>query len=128
MCYWFLSAVILYIGPLIEALQQRQHELLVSSSILLEYEEIIGLRSSPDVASNFLNAMQNFSNVREIEPHYRFQLLPIDQDDEKFVDCAVTGQADYLVTEDLHFKALIKVKFPAVRVASAQEFLSLLTY
>ncbi|MBW3130676.1 putative toxin-antitoxin system toxin component, PIN family [Hymenobacter profundi] len=112
--------------PIIEALQQQHYELLVTSSILLEYEEIIGLRSSPEVASNFLNALQNFSNVREVIPHYRFQLIPTDQDDEKFADCAVTGQADYLVTEDSHFKALIKIKFPAVRVLSAQEFLSLL--
>lgn len=112
--------------PIVEALQQQQYELLVTSAMLLEYEEIIGLRSSAEVAMNFLNALQNFSNVCEVEPHYRFRLIPHDQDDEKFVDCAIAGKADYLVTNDSHFKALIEVKFPAVRVLSAQEFLVVL--
>ncbi|HEX8350210.1 MAG TPA: putative toxin-antitoxin system toxin component, PIN family, partial [Hymenobacter sp.] len=84
--------------PIFEALQQQRYELLVTNSILLEYEEIIGLRSSTEVATNFLNALQRFNNVRELDPRYQFRLIPRDQDDEKFVDCAVAGQADYLVT------------------------------
>lgn len=64
--------------PIVDALRLQQYDLLVTSGILLEYEEIISQQSSPEVADNFLNALQNFSNVYEIEPYYQFRLIPQD--------------------------------------------------
>lgn len=84
------------------------------------------MQSSAEVASNFLNALQNFNNVYETEPRFQFRLILQDPDDEKFVDCAIVGQADYLVTNDAQFRQLIKVKFSQVKVLTAQEFLELL--
>lgn len=112
--------------PIVDALRLQQYDLLVTSSILLEYEEIISQQSSAEVAGNFLNALQNFSNVHEIEPRFQFRLIPQDPDDEKFVDCAVAGQADYLVTNDAHFRQLMEVRFPQIKVLTAQAFLDLL--
>ena len=34
-----------------------------------------------------------------------------DPDDSKFVDCAICGQAEYLVSNDNHFKILNDIKF-----------------
>ena len=42
------------------------------------------------------------------------------------MDYYVAGSADYLITDDRHFGVLAEVKFPAVRVLSAQEFLAVL--
>ncbi|MBB6057272.1 putative PIN family toxin of toxin-antitoxin system [Hymenobacter luteus] len=112
--------------PIVDALRLQEYDLLVTSNILLEYEEIIGLQSSAEVAGNFLNALQNFSNVHRVNPRFQFRLIPQDPDDEKFVDCAVAGQADFLVTNDAHFRQLVEVKFPQVKVLTAQAFLELL--
>ena len=39
-----------------------------------------------------------------------------------FVDCAIAGQAEFLVSNDKHFAALKDVDFPAVNIIRLQEF------
>ncbi len=46
-------------------------------------------------------------NVRRVSPSYHHQLVTADPDDNAFVDCAIAAEADYIVTEDHHFDALI---------------------
>ena len=53
-------------------------------------------------------------------------LITSDVDDNKFVDAAVAGNADYLVTEDKDFNELKKINFPKVEVISLNEFEALL--
>ncbi|WP_262891914.1 hypothetical protein [Hymenobacter qilianensis] len=36
----------------------------------------------------------------------------------------MVGQADYLVTNVAHFRALLQVKFPSIRLLTAREFLA----
>ena len=56
-------------------------------------------------------------------PTFRFHLLTdIDKDDDKFVDCAITAGADYIVTEDSHFDYLKKIPFPQLNVLTLDEF------
>ena len=45
-------------------------------------------------------------NIRQIEPQFRFAIITADLDDNKFCDCAITAEADFVVTEDAHFAAL----------------------
>jgi len=54
-------------------------------------------------------------------------LIEQDADDNKFVDCALAGQADYIVTEDRHFNVLKSLDFPYVEVVSLAAFQRLLT-
>ena len=42
---------------------------------------------------------------------------------DKFVDCAITANVKFVVTNDKHFKVLKKIDFPYVEVISATEFL-----
>jgi predicted nucleic acid-binding protein len=42
------------------------------------------------------------------------------------VDCAVAGNADFIVTNDGHFKVLKDIQFPRVEVLSIDEFEQLL--
>ncbi len=49
-------------------------------------------------------------------------LADIDKDDDKFVDCAIATNADYIVTEDSHFQHLKNIKFPPLVVLSLDEF------
>ena len=43
-----------------------------------------------------------------------FNLITSDPDDNKFVDCAICGQAEYLVSNDKHFKVLNDIQFPSI--------------
>ena len=40
----------------------------------------------------------------------------------KFVDCAISGCAEFLVSNDKHLNVLNEIDFPAVNVVKLQEF------
>lgn len=97
-------------------------EICVSPEILLEYEEIISQKISSRIASILMEALTNRPNLVRITPTWRFNLITKDPDDNKFVDCAICGMAEYIVSNDHHFDALKDIEFPMVTVLSIQEF------
>ena len=54
-------------------------------------------------------------------------LIQSDSDDNKFVDCCITANAQYIVSNDRHFDILKQIDFPHVNVISAKEFSERLT-
>jgi len=44
-----------------------------------------------------------FSAVELVEPQQRLRVVKYDQEDNKFFECAVTAQAEYIITNDNHF-------------------------
>ena len=106
-----------------KALEAEQLTLCVTTDILLEYEEIITrLYKDPLLASFVLDALQLMPNVIYIRKDIFFRLIPQDEDDEKFADCAIIVSADYIVTNDRHFKHLKKLPFPVLKVVNEDEF------
>ena len=89
---------------------------------MFEYEEILREKASPVAADFFLKLIVYSPNVVQKEPFIQFGLISIDPDDNKFVDCAIVSQADFLVTDDTHFKELQKNNFPPVQVISLDKF------
>ncbi|WP_395750655.1 putative toxin-antitoxin system toxin component, PIN family [Prosthecobacter sp.] len=80
--------------------------LVVSTEIMLEYEEVITDMAGP-ARWNILEKLLNISsNVVRVSPTYRFHLVPGDIDDNKFADAAVVAEAEYIVTADHHFRAM----------------------
>lgn len=53
-------------------------------------------------------------------------MIEIDEDDNKFVDCAFTAGASCIVSNDAHFKILNEIDFPKIFVLKIQEFVDLL--
>jgi len=47
-------------------------------------------------------------------------------DFNKFVDCAIAANAQYIVSEDSHFKHLKDIPFPTVNVIHLGKFMELL--
>ena len=52
-----------------------------------------------------------------------FRLIVADPDDDKFVDCAVTGNAKYIVTEDSHYDVLNGLDFPRVDITKLDDII-----
>lgn len=46
-----------------------------------------------------------------------------EEDDNKFVDCAIASNAIFIVTEDKHFKELENIPFPKVEIVGIDDFL-----
>ncbi|RFP64716.1 putative toxin-antitoxin system toxin component, PIN family [Hymenobacter lapidiphilus] len=108
------------------AIIQGEVDLLVSTSILLEYEEILTARTTAQVATSVVRALASFPTVHRYYVYYDWRLIAADPDDEKFVDCYVAGGGDYLVTNDRHFDVLAAISFPKIEVLSAEHFLHIL--
>ena len=87
-----------------------QFNLAASTAILLEYEEILTARVGAARWRQFatvLDAMAAWhGNVRQVEPSFRWRLITADPDDDKFADCAIAAEAEWIVTEDAHFDVL----------------------
>jgi predicted nucleic acid-binding protein len=49
-------------------------------------------------------------------------MLLDDEDDNKFSDCYLAANAEYLVTNDNDFNKLKSLPFPSVNVVNIQEF------
>ena len=97
--------------------------LCVSNEILTEYEEILSVHASPEVAHNVVEAIARHPKTVYCESYFRFHLLSdIDKDDDKFVDCAITAGADFIVTEDSHFNHLKQIPFPQLNILTLDEF------
>ena len=112
--------------PIFDAIRTGRAQLVVSTAILLEYAEILSRRTSALVAHNVLALLVEPVGAQRQETHFRFGLITADPDDNKFVDCAIAGNADYIITNDAHFNVLTQIKFPEIQVISAQDFLKYL--
>lgn len=95
----------------------------MTNDIVDEYEEIIERVTNADVAHNIVNAIIRSPFTRFFTPHFRFHLIEQDPDDNKFVDCAIIGGADYIVSEDTHFRVLESIPFPKVNVIRLNRFM-----
>ncbi len=108
--------------PIFDFFLNEEFELCVSTDILLEYEEIIGAHMGENLAEYLLQLIENAPNVRWITKHFKWNLITADEDDNKFVDCAIAFNAKFLVSDDRHFKVLEQIPFPKVEVLTANEF------
>lgn len=96
----------------------------VSNEIISEYFEILSQKVSPSFALNIVGAILRSPFVKQYNPQYRFGLIEQDPDDNKFVDCAIIANADYLVSNDSHFKVLETILFPKVNLVTLDQFAS----
>jgi len=105
-----------------DAFLNEKFHLCVSNEIMTEYEEIIAKKVSPAFADMIIQIILNSENVVFAHPAFRFNLITDDPDDNKFVDCAIVANADYIVSQDTHFNVLKKNNFPKVNVIRIEEF------
>lgn len=113
--------------PVWEAFLAEKFIMCVSNDIIYEYMEILSRKVSETFAVNIVSAILKSNNVRLFAPQYHFNLITQDPDDNKFVDCAIIANADFLVSNDSHFKVLSNIKFPRVNVISLEHFSETLT-
>lgn len=98
-------------APIRQALRDGRLSIAVSTPILLEYEEVIlryGNAARWQDFWRFLSLIDLLhGNVHRIGPDYRFHTITGDPDDDTFADCAIVANADFVITSDRHFDALV---------------------
>lgn len=109
--------------PIFDNLLSGKFTLLITEDIFQEYLEIIAQKTTPAIADNIGRTLNQLINVAKVTTFYQWNLLTEDPDDNKFIDCAISGNAHYIVTNDKHFNILEQIKFPSINVLKADIFL-----
>lgn len=109
-----------------DAILNQKFTLIISNDVISEYEEILTQKTNSLVANNILESISNLPNVEKQDIFYKWRLIDTDKDDNKFVDCAVAGSADFIVTNDKHFNTLKNIEFPLLNIISLSDFMLLI--
>jgi putative PIN family toxin of toxin-antitoxin system len=110
----------------LRAWQAGRCEALVSPAILAEYAEVTDRLQAryPDRSPVRWGAALAAS-AELVFPNVRLRDITPDPDDEMFLECAVAGEAHFLVTGDKrHLQSLVQVR--EVRIVSPAAFLDIL--
>lgn len=111
---------------IVECFDDEKFIVQISNEILTEYTEKLTEKYGQDTAEAFLNSIDESNCVEFIEPYYRWHLIENDEDDNKFVDCAFSGNALFIVSDDKHFNILKEIDFPKVDVVKVDDFMKML--
>jgi len=113
---------------LYDAFRNEEFVWVCSNEIITEYAEVIDRELSHQAMEIVFSIMLTAVNTQRYEPSYKWQLVSEDPDDNKFVDCALGANVDYLVTSDRHLRNLLKIKdlFPPVPVVTPAQFKKIL--
>lgn len=107
-------------GQVVETWLAERYVLLISSFILAEYQSILK-RIAPDspLAVQFLHAI--YLKSVAISPKESIDVIRRDPPDNRFLECALAGRADYLVSGDKHLLTL--KRFRKTLILTPREFL-----
>jgi putative PIN family toxin of toxin-antitoxin system len=97
--------------------------LIVTSDILAEYFEVINrpkFKLKQATIDRIVRYCYQFAEFVVSEEHIRF--IEADPKDDKFLEAAIAGGAEYIVSGDIHLLEL--KKFRSVPVLTAREFIN----
>lgn len=109
-----------------ESLVDGKNILCVSNEIIMEYLEILQRLTDHDTAETIVKTIINSRFVEFVTPYYNFGLITQDPDDNKFVDCAITANARFIVTNDHHYDILKTIDYPSIDIINLDDFMKLI--
>ncbi len=113
---------------ILELIERGEIVCVLSSFIISEYikvinsEEILEKRKKKELV--FLKIIQKiFSESLIIEPKTELRVIKTDSSDNRIIECAVEGKADFIITNDRH---LLNVgNYAGIRIMAPGEFLEI---
>ena len=96
--------------------------LCVSNEILLEYEELFAYKTNKEVSRNVIDFLLVSPYILKTDIFFNWHLISEDPDDNKFIDCYLASDAEYLVSNDHHFSKIREIDFPKINLYSLNEF------
>lgn len=110
-----------------QALRSNRFSICFTTEILFEYEEVFSKRYSSENIIELFVELVDTRKSKFITTSFRFNLIEADPDDNKFVDCAIAANADFIITNDKHFHILSTIPFPKVEILTLQAFQKILS-
>ncbi len=127
----FISAILNPLGnpaAIFKLEREKKIKILVSHPILQEYIKTLsyphlqkkhGL-SKEQVSKKILRLLKY---GKFIDPETKLNVIADDPDDNKFLECAVEGEADYIISGDKHLKSL--KSFSGIKIVDPAAFLNI---
>jgi len=104
--------------------QQRRFLPVISSAVLEEYLQVLAYPKFELTAEEIQQVIDEFLPYAEVtSPKERVKVVRRDPADNKFLDCAVAGKAQYLVSGDQDLLSLRS--FRGIPIVAVSEFLAI---
>ena len=123
-----VSAFILKVGKPREIFNKFIHEeiiFILSEKIFEELIEVLKKRKfdliSNEEKTDFIKRITELAEI--VSPKERIEIIKQDFTDNKIIEAAVEGNADYIITGDEHLLSL--KEFRGIKILNAKEFLEL---
>ncbi|MEK6974644.1 MAG: putative toxin-antitoxin system toxin component, PIN family [Nanoarchaeota archaeon] len=101
--------------------RNRKFTLITSEPIIQELIEVLNdfkIKLSIDIREEWVNIIRANSIIVDPEEHFD---VSIHKDDNKFIDAAIEGNADYIITQDNH---LLRIKeFKGTKIIKPEEII-----
>ena len=110
---------------LLELAKKGRYELILSTGILEEFEGVVSQERfgfTKNIREEIINNVIKIAKI--VDPKGKIDAIKEDPDDNKIIECALEGKADYIISGDKH---LLKLgKFQGIEVITTTKFLELL--
>jgi putative PIN family toxin of toxin-antitoxin system len=103
----------------------KKYTLFISKEILAEVEEVISRKKfgfSTQKISSAMEAIMSFSEI--INPELKVDVIKSDPDDNKILECAISCNAQYIVSGDSHLLDLRE--YGSIKIINPKNALELL--
>ena len=101
-------------------------ELFITKEILDEIEDVIGrpkFHVDSEEIHYFIKAIEEIGN--KITPNKRLKHGSRDKSDDKYIECGITANVDFIISGDTHLLEL--KKYGNIRIVSAKNYLELIS-
>lgn len=111
---------------IIEKVENKEIELIISKDIIKEFIEVL---NSEEIQMKIKNKNLEMQRTVEkilsisiiVEPKKKFNFIKEDNEDNKILECAYEGKADFIISQDNH---LLKLReFEGIKIISPDEFI-----
>lgn len=101
----------------------KKYQLFITEEIIQEVLKVMHrLNVNAEIIVDWDKAIRK--NAISVTPTRKIEAIKEDPSDNKFLECAIEVQADYIVTGDKHLKKLNE--FKGIKVIDARKFLDIL--
>jgi len=119
--FWYGSSF-----RVIEKVENKEVELILSKEILKEFINVLNYEEIQQKIKNknleMKRTVEKIVSISTIvDPKQKFNIIKDDIEDNKIIECAIEGQANYIITQDNH---LLKLKeFNGIKIITPKEFI-----
>ncbi len=109
-------------GKIIELWDNNKIIIIVSQTVLDEYFRVLNrFDISEEDVEDVIKLFSNTNKTLFIKPRNRINIIQKDVEDNKFLECADAGDADFIISGDRHLLELRK--FRKTKIISVSDFL-----